>query len=99
MNLFDLPPLPLTDELVELLTPNEAVRVERILSTGQTTDWQDSPDTEFVVLLEGQAVIEYKSGRSVSLVKGDTLLIRPHEQHRVSFTSATPPCIWLCVLW
>jgi len=99
MNLFDLPKLPLPEELVTILAENENVRIERIISTGQVSDWYDQAETEFVVLLEGSAEIEYENGRAIALSKGDTLIIQPHEKHRVSFTSSEPPCIWLCVFY
>jgi cupin 2 domain-containing protein len=105
MNLFDLPELAelpaslLTDELVTTLVDTGSVRIERIVSTGQTSDWYDQAETEFVALLEGSAEIELADGRVVALVKGDTLVIAPHERHRVSQTSVNPPCIWLCVFY
>ena len=97
MNLFDLPPLPLTEELKTILAESANIRIERIISTGQTSGWYDQDETEFVALLEGSAVIEFAYGKSFSMSKGDTLLIKPHERHRVSFTSREPPCIWFCV--
>ena len=99
MNIFELPELPLPEELTTVLTENGNVRIERIISTGQTTDWYDQTETEFVALLEGNAVIEFENGRNVALSKGDTLLINPHERHRVSYTSTEPPCIWFCVFY
>jgi len=83
MNIFNLPPLPLPEELTTVLAENGNVRIVRIISTGQTSDWYDQAETEFVVLLEGSAVIEYENGKTVALSKGDTLLIKPHERHRV----------------
>ena len=97
MNIFDLPMLPLVEELTTILAESGSVRIERIVSTGQGSDWYDQAETEFVALLEGNAVIEYENGKSVALSKGDTLVIQPNERHRVSFTSSEPPCIWLCV--
>lgn len=99
MNIFCLPDLPLSEELTAVLAVSENIRIERIISTGQVSDWYDQPETEFVVLLEGHAAIEYENGETISLLKGDTLLIRPHERHRVSYTSYDPPCIWLCVFY
>ena len=99
MNLFVLPELPLSEEGHTVLAENGKVRIERIISDGQVSDWYDQSETEFVILLEGNAVIEYKSGKTVSLSKGDTLLMTPHERHRVNFTSSDPPCIWLCVFY
>ena len=99
MNIFDLPALPLPEELNTTLAQRGDVRIECIVSTGQVSDWYDQPGTEFVVLLQGSAEIEYEGGRTVALAKGDTLVIPPHERHRVSYTSSDPPCVWLCVFY
>jgi cupin 2 domain-containing protein len=98
-NIFDLPKLPFPEELTTVLAENSNARIVRIVSTGQITDWYDQTETEFVVLLEGNAIIEFENRKTVALEKGDTLLIKPHEKHRVSFTSTEPPCIWLCVFY
>jgi len=99
MNIYNLPPLPLPEEVTTILAEKDNVRIERIVSAGQVSDWYDQSETEFVVLLEGSAVVEFDSGKSVAMSRGDTLLIKPHERHRVSFTSSEPPCIWLCVFY
>ena len=99
MNIFELPELPLPEELVTVLAQNGEIRIERIISTGQVSDWYDQDEQEFVALLEGNAVIEYESGESIAMARGDTLLIKPRERHRVSFTSSRPPCVWLCVFF
>jgi len=99
MNIYDLPELPLPEELTTVLAECGNVRIERIVSTGQVSDWYDQPETEFVALLSGSAVVEYENGETVAMLRGDTLLIKPHEKHRVSFTSNEPPCIWLCVFY
>ena len=100
MNIFDLPEFPLTEELLTVLAESGNVRIERIISTGQiSADWYDQAETEFVALLDGNAVVEFDDGGSSAMSKGDTLLIKPHERHRVSFTSSEPPCVWLCVFY
>ena len=99
MNVFDLPGKPQKEELTTVLAENKNARIERIISTGQVSDWYDQADAEFVVLLDGHAVIEYENKKAVSLSKGDTLLINPHERHRVGYTSCSPPCVWLCVFF
>ena len=99
MNVFDLPELPLPEELTTVIAERGNVRIERIISTGQESDWYDQCETEFVVLLDGNAVVEFESNRSVSLSRGDTLFIEPHERHRVSYTTSDPPCVWLCVFY
>jgi len=99
MNLYDLPGLPMADELTSLLVNESTIRIERIVSTGQVSGWYDQDETEFVVLLQGNAEIEFDNNRIVTVSRGDTLLIQPHERHRVSYTSTDPPCIWLCVFY
>ncbi|MGL5437864.1 MAG: cupin domain-containing protein [Lachnospiraceae bacterium] len=99
-NYYDLPQLPLNEELLDTLVEHNDVRIERIVSTGQITDgWYDQEEHEYVVLLEGTAQIEYENGETVDLAPGDTLLIPAHDKHRVSYTSTEPACIWLCVFW
>ena len=71
MNIFEMPPLPLTEEVTTILNENENIRIERIISTGQVSDWYDQAETEFVILLEGNAIIEYETGR-VLLCRGAT---------------------------
>ena len=99
MNLFELPALPLSEELTTRLAGGGPVRVERIVSTGQTTGWYDQEETEFVALLQGFAELEYENGETVRLAAGDTLTLPPHKRHRVSQTSVQPPCVWLCMFW
>ena len=103
-NVFDLPEhvrsgARLNNEITEVIAVGGGARIERIISTGQVSDWYNQDESEFVALLEGAAKIEYENGESVALSRGDTLIIKPHERHRVSYTSANPPCIWLCVFY
>ncbi|MGA1197849.1 MAG: cupin, partial [Candidatus Latescibacterota bacterium] len=64
-NLFDLPnPLPNQEQFDDLI-PDQGVKIERIISTGQTTpngEWYDQDRDEWVILLQGQATLEYESG-------------------------------------
>ena len=99
MNIFDMPALPMPEELTTILAESDSVRIERIVSTGQVTDWYDQAETEFVTLLEGCAVIEFANDRTVALSRGDTIILKPHDRHRVSYTTSEPPCIWLCVFF
>lgn len=99
MNIFNLPKLPPSEELVTILAESENVRVERIVSTGQSTGWYDQDESEFVALLQGDAEIQFDDGETIRLSSGDTLIIPPHRRHRVSYTSVEPPCVWLCVFW
>ncbi len=100
MNIFAIPrPLPV-DEVAETLHEGGGVRIERIISCGQASPpgfWYDQDKDEWVVLLTGRAEISFADGRRVVLAAGDALFLAAGEKHRVDFTSATPPCIWLAV--
>ncbi|MCL2407518.1 MAG: cupin domain-containing protein [Defluviitaleaceae bacterium] len=85
--------------MLTVLTQSPAVRIERIVSTGQTTGWYDQAEAEFVVLLDGRAEIEFENKPSVTMERGDTIIIQPYERHRVTYTSINPPCVWLCVFY
>lgn len=99
-NLFQLPdPLPGAEAFTALFeTPH--LRVERILSTGQTTppgEWYDQSQDEWVVLLQGSAILTYEDGAALALGPGDYVLIPARLRHRVNFTSSDPPCLWLAI--
>ncbi len=98
-NIFHLPDLPLSDELITTLLESPAVRIERIISTGQVSGWYDQDENEFVALLQGKAEITWADGSTTRLNPGDTLIIPQHKVHKVSYTSSDPACIWLCVFW
>ena len=96
MNIFDIGNLPLTEEIVEILSENEDVKIERIISAGQTTDWMSDTRKEFVILGQGRATIQFENGK-VDMSDGDTLLIEARRWHKVSYTSREPHCIWICI--
>ena len=99
-NIFDLPePLPDEEFFNDLITA-KAVKIERIVSNGQTTpagQWYDQDLDEWVVLIQGEAELGYESGDKLRLIAGDHVLIPAHVRHRVVFTSEIPPCIWIAV--
>jgi len=87
-------------EHFEDLLRNPDVRIERIVSTGQTTPegiWYDQAEDEWVALLQGEATLQFGNGTIMKLKPGDYLLIPAHRKHRVTFTSTQPPAIWLAI--
>lgn len=91
-------PEPAAAEMCEILARGRGCRVERIVSTGQTTpegQWYDQEQAEWVALLSGHAELMWEGGEKTPLKAGDWLLIPAHVRHRVSYTSAEPPCVWL----
>ncbi len=100
MNLFQLPDKLPDEELFEELIPDRGVLIERIISSGQASPpgfWYDQDKDEFVVLLQGEAVLTWEDGRERRMAAGDWIFIPAHEKHRVEQTSHQPACIWLAV--
>lgn len=100
MNLFQLPNTLNKEELFETLLKNKNLTVERIISTGQTSPadfYYDQPQDEWVLVLQGEAILSFEHNKSKVLVAGDCLLLPAHQKHRVDYTSSTPPCIWLAI--
>ena len=76
------------------------VRIERIVSTGQATppgQWYDQREDEWVVLIQGEAVLQYDTGEKLRMSAGDHTLLPARCRHRVAYTSTQPPCIWIAV--
>ncbi|MCO8124685.1 cupin domain-containing protein [Stieleria sp. TO1_6] len=101
-NLFHDLPDSLPDELSEVLGKSEHVRIERIVSTGQCSPpghWYDQQQDEWVVVLSGAARLEFADGSTREMTIGDYLLIPAHQKHRVDWTTADEPTVWLAVFF
>jgi cupin 2 domain-containing protein len=88
-------------ELSTELFAAEGLRIERIISYGEASPpgfWYDQPLGEWVLLLEGSAGLRFEDEPSTrQLCKGDCLYIAAHRRHRVDWTQAGAPTIWLAV--
>jgi cupin 2 domain-containing protein len=97
----NVPARPLPDEVVELLLEREGVRIERIVSTGQTTPegkWYDQETDEWVLVVAGAARLRIEDeNEDRELGEGDWILLPAHCRHRVTWTRAEPPTVWLAV--
>ena len=101
-NLFENLPEDLAEEIVDILILHDNVRVERIISDGHSSPegfWYDQKDHEWVVLLQGSAVVEFEGEEPRHLKRGDWLDIPPGQRHRVAATSGDEPTIWLAIFW
>jgi len=99
MNLFDDVPHHLPEEQLTTLLETPGIRIERIVSHGQTSQegfWYDQERPEFVVLLTGRARVAFED-REVELVPGSYLHIPAHRRHRVAWTDPSQPCVWLAI--
>jgi len=96
-NLFDHLTGQAKEEFLTLLE-TEFIRIERIVSNGQSSAegfWYDQPDHEWVLLLKGTARLKYNDGSFVAMKSGDHLHIPARTKHRVE--SVSTDAIWLAV--
>ncbi|WP_112480301.1 cupin domain-containing protein [Vibrio variabilis] len=101
-NMFRQIPSQLPEEIFEDLLTTENLRIERILSDGHFTpdgDWYDQEQSEWVMVLQGQGIIEYQDGTMLTLNVGDYVNIPAHIKHRVKSTSPDAVTIWLAIFY
>jgi cupin 2 domain-containing protein len=99
INLFNDIPARSADEIFTEVLVRENVRIERIVSTGQSTP-ADQPHRqrrdEWVLLLTGLAGLRLDGANERTLHPGDPVLIPAHRAHWVTYT-ANQPTIWLAI--
>jgi cupin 2 domain-containing protein len=99
--LSGLPSHPLAEEVVETLCERPALRIERIVSTGQSTpegEWYDQTSDEFVLLVSGAARLRLEGeAHDRELGEGDFVFLPAHCRHRVVWTQHEPPTVWLAI--
>lgn len=99
-NLFSIPEKPTKEELFEILHSSKDIKIEKIVSFGHVTpggEWYDQEKDEWVILIQGEATLQFEDTVVMELSPGDFLFIPAHQRHRVTKTSLTPPCIWLAI--
>jgi len=101
-NIFESIPGNLDAESVDLITQNEKIKIQRIVSKGHTspaTGWYDQDNEEWVLLIKGAAIIEFDSeaDTEVNLGEGAYINIPAHKKHRVRWTDPETETIWLTV--
>jgi cupin 2 domain-containing protein len=78
-------------------------RLERIHSNqARSPDgfWYDQADHEWVLLLQGSALLELEGEpQPTALSRGDQLLIPAPRRHRLLATDPDPGTIWLALFW
>ena len=101
-NLFDPLPDASAGEVFEDLISNPSVRIEQIVSRGQTSPksgWYDQDEHEWVVVLKGMAELTFEQGEVVKLRVGDHVTIPAHTKHKVSWTHPECETVWLAVFY
>jgi cupin 2 domain-containing protein len=87
-------------EIVERLAGNGQVRIERIISRGHASPasgWYDQAQSEWVIVLRGEARLSFDDRTSVHLREGDYLNLPAHRKHRVDWTTPDRETLWLAV--
>lgn len=102
MNIINIFPPVLSGDQEKLLTLLETgtVRIEQIISNGQPSPdqfWYDQNENEWVLLLNGTAVLKYADQSLISLNAGDSLQIPAYTKHRIE--SVSSDAIWLAVYY
>jgi cupin 2 domain-containing protein len=101
LNLFSHVPKAGEQEFCETICTRQGVRIERIVSHGQTTpagEWYDQSWDEWVLLLTGSARLLVDGDESPrSLGPGDHLLLPAGRRHRVEWTDPDKDTVWLAV--
>lgn len=96
-----LPAQPVADEIFERLIERPGLRIERIVSTGQSTpegEWYDQARDEFVVVVAGAARLRIEGeAEDRALGEGDWVFLPAHCRHRVTWTREEPPTVWLAI--
>jgi len=89
------------EERFDTLLVRPGLRIERIVSTGQASPpgfWYEQESAEWVVLLSGAALFRFADEPDARrLAAGDWIHIAAGRRHRVEWTQATPPSVWLAV--
>ena len=100
-NLFTGIPDDPSNELFDTLLEADCLRVERIVSCGQSSPpgfWHDQDQAEWVVVLQGAARLRLiDQEKPIELHPGDWVNIGAHVKHRVEWTTPDGPTIWLAI--
>lgn len=89
------------DEIIQELVRSGNVRIERIISNGNSSPagfWYDQDENEWVMLLKGSAKLEFEDDIA-ELAEGNYIFIPAHMKHRVAETSADGETVWLAFFW
>jgi cupin 2 domain-containing protein len=99
-NLFENLPVQTEEEVFTDLLTRPGVRMERIVSYGQSTSIDapfDQDHDEWVLLLRGSASLWIDGVGDQNLRPGDHVLIPAHRVHRVTKTADNEPTVWLAI--
>ena len=99
-NIFRAIPDDLSAEIFEELAESKNIKIERIISKGHSSPdsgWYDQEQNEWVIVLQGEAILAFADKASVTLKAGDYINIPAHQKHKVAWTVPEQETIWLAV--
>ena len=100
-NLFADIPARLAQEQITTLMSAPDLRIERIVSRGQSSPpdfWYDQPQAEWVIVLTGAALVMFEGDSApMRMEPGDHVHIPAHRRHRVEWTDPAQATVWLAV--
>lgn len=100
-NLFADIPARLAQEEITTLMSAPDLRIERIVSRGQSSPpgfWYDQAQAEWVIVLAGSALVTLEGDSApMRMGPGDHVHIPAHRRHRVEWTDPAQATVWLAV--
>jgi len=100
-NIFNIKNLQSEDpEIFENLITSENIQIERIVTLkpySKPGEWYDQEKDEWVLLLKGEAELEFSGENKLQLKAGDYILIPARKKHRINHSSQEQKCIWLAI--
>jgi cupin 2 domain-containing protein len=99
-NIFEFLPANLDTEVFENIFQSGELKIERIISKGHSspaTQWYDQAQSEWVMILQGEAIVAVENDEDQHLLPGSYLNIPAHTRHRVKWTSPEVETIWLAI--
>jgi len=102
-NIFEDIPVNMPEELIEIITETDKIRIERIVSRAHSSPpdfWYDQEKNEYCILLKGQAGLAFENSDGLIVMNpGDYINIPAHVRHRVEWTDSEGDTIWLAIFY
>ncbi len=100
-NLFSEIKVSTSKEIFDTLIKSDSLKLERIVSSGQSTPTGKSYDqetNEWVILLKGSAGLLFKDETKIlEMYPGDFVNIPAHKLHRIEWTDTKQQTVWLAL--
>jgi len=102
LNIFKSISKKLDKESLEILVQQGDLKIERIVSKGHISPesgWYNQTQDEWVIVLQGAAVLTFADGKEIHLTTGDHLNIPAFTKHKVSWTAPDVETVWIAVFY